>query len=219
MSPPTTSPDPAAIEVLHRYVLETVGPEPASWPGGWPDELEAGLIDAVFSVRARYGNRERKTGVFGAVTRWREHRGGPANDLRVLAATDSQTLRAITNNGKVARRYKADVVIDAAAALDKAGIVTAQDFRDSQKAARAAYLSVKGCGPVTWTYLGMLSEVDGIKPDTWLKRFVQDRIPNARQEEVTSLLTAVAERMNIEARRLDHAVWAYRRSAKMPNES
>lgn len=101
MSPPTASPDPAAIEVLHRYVLETVGPEPANWPGRWPDELEVALIDAVFSVRARYGNRERKTGVFGAVTRWREHRGKPANDLRVLAATSPDALRSMATDGKV----------------------------------------------------------------------------------------------------------------------
>ncbi len=219
MSPPTASPDPAAIEVLHRYVLETVGPEPANWPGRWPDELEAALIDAVFSVRARYGNRERKTGVFGAVTRWREHRGKPANDLRVLAATSPDALRSMATDGKVSRRYKAEVVIDAAAALHKAGIVTAQDFRDNQEPAKAAYLSVKGCGPVTWAYLGILSEVDGIQPDIWLKRFVQDRIPNASQEEVSSLLTAVGERMNIEARRLDHAVCGYRRSAKALHES
>ena len=63
----------------------------------------------------------------------------------------------------------------------------------------------------------MLSEVDGIKPGTWLNRSVQDRIPNASEHEVTSLLTAVAERKNIQARRLDHAVWAYRRSVEVPN--
>ena len=219
MSPPTNNPDPAAVEVLHRYVLETVGPEPANWRGGWPDELEAALIDAVFSVRARYGSRERQTGVCGAWTRWRDHLGERANDLRVLAATSPDALRSITNNGKVSRRYKADVAIDAAAALHKAGIVTAQDFRDNQEPAKAAYLSIKGCGPVTLAYLGMLIEFDAIKPDIWIKRFVQDRIHNATQDEATSLLTAVAERLNIEARRLDHAVWAYRRSAKAPHES
>lgn len=106
MSPQPVSADRSAIDVLHKYVLETVGENPADWPGGWPDEIEAALIDAVFSVRARYGSRERKTGVFGAVTRWREHRGEPADDLRVLAAVAPDTLRSITNNGKVARRYK-----------------------------------------------------------------------------------------------------------------
>ena len=104
MSPPQVRAEPAAIDVLHGYVLETVGQDPTAWPGGWPDEIEAALIDAIFSVRARYGNRARKTGVFGAVSRWREHRGASANDLRVLAGTAPDTLRSVTNNGKVARR-------------------------------------------------------------------------------------------------------------------
>lgn len=111
------------------------------------------------------------------------------------------------------------MVIDAAAALVEAGVITSEDFRSNQAVARSAYLGVKGCGPVTWAYLGILSEVDGIKPDTWLKRFVHDRIPNASQDEVTALLSAVAQRMNIEARRLDHAVWAYRRRTQSAIDS
>ena len=57
----------------------------------------------------------------------------------------------------------------------------------------------------------MLSEVDDVKPDAWLMRFVHDRIPNASKDEAAALLKGVARRMNVEARRLDHAVWAYRR--------
>lgn len=184
---------------------------------GWTDEIEAALIDAAFSVRARYGNRERKPGVFGAVTRWREQRGSRANDLRVLAATAPDTLRTITNDGKIVGRYKAEVVIDAAAALVKAGVVTADDFRHQQSLAKPAYLNVRGCGPVTWANLRMLSEVDDVKADTWLMRFVRDRIPDARHDEAATLLKDVAQRMNVEARRLDHAVWAYRRRAQVPN--
>lgn len=211
MRPPVVNPEPESVDVLHAYVLETVGQDPVAWPGGWPDEIEAALIDAVFSVRARYGNRERKTGVFGAVTRWREHRGAQADDLGVLAATEPDMLRTITNNGKVAGRYKAQIVVDAATALVKVSVVTAEDFRHHQDLAKPAYLNVKGCGPVTWAYLRMLSEVDDVKADTWVMRFVNDRLPNASQEEAAALLKSVAQRMHVDARRLDHAVWAYRR--------
>ncbi len=43
---------------LHAYVLATIGDQIPAWPGGWPDEIDAALIDAVFSVRAHYGSRE-----------------------------------------------------------------------------------------------------------------------------------------------------------------
>jgi len=49
-------------ETLHQYVVETIGDRPGSWPGGWPGEIEAALIDAVFSVRAHYGHRAKKNG-------------------------------------------------------------------------------------------------------------------------------------------------------------
>src|SRR5664279_1559288 len=142
-------------DLLYSHVLKTIGASPGEWPGGWPDEIEAALIDAVFSIRARYGSRERKTGVYGAVVRWRAHRGEPADDLRILAQMSEDLLRGITNGAKSGRRRKADVVIDAAKALADVDVIHAQDFGTRQVAAREAYLSVNGCGPVTWSARGL----------------------------------------------------------------
>lgn len=208
------APPPDAVQKVQDYVTETIGDAPKSWPGGWPEEIEAALIDAVFSVRARYGNRVKKTGVFGAVMRWRQQRVEAANDLRVLMRTEPVHLRAVTNNGRLAGRYKAEVVIEAATALANAGVVTADDFRDKQPAARSAYLSVKGCGPVTWAYLRMLMNVDDVKTDTWVIRFVNDVVPGVGASEAGALLKEVATRMDVDERRLDHAVWAYRRTRR-----
>ena len=77
---------------------------------------------------------------------------------------------------------------------------------------RRAYLSVKGCGPVTWAYLRMLANVDDVKADTWINRFVRDKIPDATTAQAAALVAAVATEMHVEARRLDHAIWAYRRA-------
>jgi hypothetical protein len=88
------------------------------------------------------------------VLRWRDHRGVPADDLRALVDVPSEELQAVVaNNGKIAGRNKAEVVHDAAVAFVNCHIRTANDFRDHQDEARRAYLSVKGCGPVTWAYL------------------------------------------------------------------
>lgn len=201
------------VELLHSYVIETVGAEPAHWPGGWPGEIETALVDAVFSVRAKYGSRERETGVFGAVQRYRRSRGGTADDLRVLASFEETELVRLTNGGKLARRTKAAVAQGAAAALVETGVVHSADLADRQAEARSAYLSVMGCGPVTWQYFRMLLGYDDVKPDTWVMRFVQDRLPDVTTTaDATALVTEVASQLGVPATDLDHAIWRWRRN-------
>lgn len=78
--------------------------------------------------------------------------------------------------------------------------------------ARKAYLSVRGCGPVTWSYFRMLLGHDDVKPDTWIQRFVQDKLPNVKTSgEASRLVHSVATRLGVDARELDHAIWRYRR--------
>src|SRR5262249_13696844 len=141
-----------------------------------------------------------------------DHRKEAADDLAVLAETPEAELRSITNAGRLAGRTKAQVVIDAAQALTSAGVVHAADFPRHEADARAAYLSIKGCGPVTWAYFRMLLGHDDVKPDTWVQRFVQDKIPTATSPAQTSrLVQAVAAQMSVDATALDHAIWRYRR--------
>jgi len=119
---------------------------------------------------------------------------------------------AITNGGKLAGRTKARVVIDAAEALADAGVVHADDLLNRQDEARNAYLAVRGCGPVTWAYFRMLLGHDDVKADTWVKRFVQDKLPAVTgHSEVSHLVHTVAARLGVDARELDHAIWRYRR--------
>jgi hypothetical protein len=91
---------------LRSHIDSTIGASSAGWPGGWPGNIELALIDVIFSVRARYGDRARMTGVYGAVSRWREHRRGQADDLHVLAATPEVEVRGITNAGRLAGRSR-----------------------------------------------------------------------------------------------------------------
>jgi hypothetical protein len=198
---------------LHRHVLQTIGTSPATWPGGWPGEIEAALLDAVFSVRARYGSRTKGTGVFGAVTRWRDRAEGPADDLRRLAAVDEDELRGATNHGRLSGRSKAAVVIDAAGALVDAGVAHADDLPARMVDARAAYLSVKGCGPVTWAYFRMLLGFEDVKPDTWVMRFVREAVPEVKTNETASqLIHEVAALIGVSPTDLDHAIWRYQRA-------
>jgi hypothetical protein len=53
------------------------------WPGGWPEDIEAALVDAVFSARAVYRSK-RGRGIFANVADWRYSR-----DRRSYSATHS----------------------------------------------------------------------------------------------------------------------------------
>lgn len=200
------------LGVLLTSIEVRVGREILAWPGGWPGEIEAALLDAVFSIRARYGGPT--TGVRAVVGRWRENRGGPADDLSVLAAADPEELaRIVDNRAKASRRSKAAIVVDAAEALTGAGLVHAAGYTRSEQQ-RRAYLSVRGCGPVTWTYFGMLLGVEGVKPDTWIVRFVSEAVgERVTTTEAEALVTAAAARLGVSASQLDHAIWQAARSA------
>lgn len=204
--------DESDIEAVAARVRSTIGDDAEVWPGGYPDEIEAALLDAIFSVRARYGSRKNKTGVYGAVYRWREHRGERVDDLSVLAAADPRVLMDVTNRGKISRRRKVVVAIEAAASLIEAGITTAADFRAEPDTAGRAYLRVKGCGHVTLTYLRMLLDVDDVKADTWVIRYVEAAVGSpVSPSAAAALVKAVAGRLQVQERDLDHAIWAYQR--------
>lgn len=114
------------MEHLRTTVVEDL-PE---WPGGWPGEIECALLDAVFSIRARYGGPT--SGVRAVVNRGRTHRGEAADDLRPLAAVDGARLaRFVGNHAKASRRLKAEIVSDAASALLDAGVRSSGDFTGS----------------------------------------------------------------------------------------
>ncbi len=174
-------------------------------------DVEAALLDTVFSIRARYGSPT--TGVRAVVHRWMKHRGGRADDLSVLAAADPTVVREVlSNNAKGSGRYKADIVVDAAARFSAVGLVHAADFTGAADQ-RAAYLGVKGCGRVTWPYFGMLLGASNSKPDTWIMRYVRAVLGDKTStERARALINQAADALGVDASRLDHAIWSYARS-------
>jgi hypothetical protein len=58
----------------------------------------------------------------------------------------------------------------------------------------------------------MLLGYDDVKADTWVKRFVGDKLPSVTTHaEASRLVHAVAARLEVDARQLDHSIWRYRR--------
>lgn len=200
-------------------VVEAVRALPAQWaewPGGWPDEIEAALIDAVLSIRAKYGSPS--NGVRGAVRRYRDAQGGGQLDsLSRLAVYSPEQLRDVLNvNQKTAGVPKAEAIVNAAHALRCAGVERAAELRPAEH--KSAYTSVRGLGWVTWNYFTMLLGVPGIKPDTWIASWVAEAIgePNVAPERAERLLREAADALKTDDReldlsRLDHVIWLHAR--------
>ncbi|WP_344812898.1 hypothetical protein [Microlunatus aurantiacus] len=200
------------VDRLLASIDRRVGQDLPAWPGGWPGQIEAALFDAVFSMQARYGGST--TGVRAVVARWRDHRGGQVDDLAELAAADPEAVADIVRNrAKASRRLKAAIVVEAAGALANAGLIHAADFTGHPDQ-RRAYLSVRGSGPVTWTYFGMLLGVSGVKADTWIVRFVRDAVGRSvTPTEAEALVSAAAAELSVPDSQLDHAIWQAARSS------
>jgi hypothetical protein len=187
----------------------------SSWPGGWPDEIEAALIDAVFSIRARYGSPG--TGVRAVVERWRNERGAQQklDDLEALASPSGRRLSEVAaNNGRTGGSLKSDVVVLVARRLLDVGVGRAHDLfdEDTRVAAKEAYTSVSGLGWVTWSYLLMLIGVPDVKADVHIRSYVARALgePVVSASEAHRLLSAVESPFS-SVIHLDHAVWQLER--------
>lgn len=184
------------------------------WPGGWPHDIEAALIDAVFSIRARYGSET--SGVRGVVQRWRTHRGGERiDDLAELAAVPTETLANVLDNAsKTHGILKSEAVRQAAVVLSAAGIRSSADVSTANReVAKEAYTSVHGLGWVTASYFLMLLGLPSFKADTHVCAYVGDAIGRPGRvsaQEAYSLLASV--RSSFTSTELDHAIWNLQKS-------
>lgn len=201
------------VDVIALVVrVEGAIPRPwVPWPGGWPGEVEAALLDAVLGIRARYGKPH--NGVRGAVGRWRAHRGtgpGGLDELQAMASAPPSELERLLTGQRLSGRMKPAVVSDAAQVLCDAGVRHAADAIARPDVARAGWTSVRGLGDVTAVYFMMLLGEPGVKADTWVRRFVSQAVGR----EVTAahaegLMTAAASRLGVQPTDLDHAVWSH----------
>ena len=181
------------------------------WPGGWPDQIEAALIDAVLSISARYGSET--NGVRGAVARYRASVGlDRPDDLAQLSSQDPEQLQTVLNDQKISGRTKASAIVEAATNLLAVGVKSAADLDPQNPVQKKAYTSVHGLGWVTWEYFGMLLGKPGIKADRWIVRFVNRALDReVTAAEAKALLIEAAAELEATPTELDHAIWAHER--------
>ncbi len=192
------------------------------YPGGYPQEVEAALLDSVFSLSAVYGSPY--TGARAVVRRWREHVGRPMNSLSgFVADVDSaggpRELRTMLRNNAIAVPNSKDQPTKAAAAygvartLTQFGVDTADDVRakntEDAKGLYRAITKERGVGEAGATYFLMLLGIEGVKADVMIRRFVAGALAVAEVEPAQSqdLVAAAAKALEVDMLSLDYAIW------------
>ncbi|WP_144671575.1 hypothetical protein [Arthrobacter sp. U41] len=191
------------------------------WPGGY-ERMDSALVDAVMSIRFRYGrprNDGSWTGARGAVLRYEkhaEHISAPER-LRHLAGQDPVALEGILNRQKVhAGKTKAFAIVEVAKRFAAIGVTEPAHLDPDNADHRTQYTGVSGLGPVTWEYFTMLLSHDGVKADTWITEFVGRAVGRRVTSEFAgSLVKEAAEKLCVEEKGLDHAIWSYASTTRL----
>lgn len=193
------------------------------WPGGYPDRLDLALVDAVMSIRFRYG-KERNgvwTGARGAVQRYQRHteQVAPRDKMRHLASQDPVALEKILNRQKVhAGKTKAFAIVEAAQRFVDIGVTEPAQLVPNNAEHRKQYTGVSGLGPVTWEYFTMLLNHDGVKADSWITEFVGRAIgTRVSSEDAGRLVKEAAQKLGVDEKTLDHAIWNYASTTALKN--
>ena len=215
------------VEKVTARITSHLGP-PSEWwwPGGWPGDIEAALVDAVFSARAVYRSKNGK-GIYANVAAWRAGRDRTDWSLdELIAEIDGMGVDAWA--GHFGNRQhsptrppsapggpsKAATVREAAGALREQGINTATDIGlGNTETAQRVLAAVPGIGRGTANYFLMLLGAPGARPDRMVHRFLRDAAGHAFSDaQAESAVIAAAERLGVQPHVLAHAIWRYESS-------
>lgn len=185
--------------------------------GGWPGEISTALIDAVFSIRAKYRALSPVAGVSGRIRSFRAAEPRVLNDLAALHALGRPRVREIMGSTITGRRLKAKAVVEAAGVFVDHGVISVDDFVSAdEEAMEHAYTNVMGLGPVTFEYFSMLLGIPGVKADTMITRYVNNALRGTGHETVTGSVarTLVIEAFNTAHKgetltHFEHALWRF----------
>jgi hypothetical protein len=230
-------------DVLVEYVRSMIGTTIEPHPGGWPEQSELALIDAVFSSRAVYGvpakDGRSATGVHRVLDHWRSLRADtPLDDLAALvgcidgAGLESlaEVNRQLVPGRDPERLSKWSAVRSVGADLVQAGYLSSRHVveaarGDDAKNLKSAFTETKGVGAVTFDYFLVLLGVPGVKADTMIRAFVDEAIhedvlrgggdeTRVAASKAAQLLRNAAKRLDLNESDLDHAVWLHQRAAR-----
>lgn len=211
----------ALVEAFAQDAQALTEEQLTAYQDGWSGQLPMALLDAVYSIQARYSTPNGK-GLLPRLRTFKELHPAAATDLRELAALSEEQVAAVVGRGVISGRTKASAVLEVARNLMalQPAVHDADSYDHANPEHRRAYVKVHGLADVTHNYLGMLLGYPDVKADTWIIRAVQ-RVANEAGLAITvdaELARTVVARVHESARlgesitHLDHAVWLNERA-------
>ncbi|MGX1739815.1 hypothetical protein ACWIB8_11730 [Corynebacterium flavescens] len=208
----SSDPQLDAVIAATRHIPES---NFTAYRGGYPQEISTALIDAVFSIQAKYDSATPGKGVRNRVQVFRSAHPDVVNSLSALVDLGVERLVQIMGSGKTGRRLKAGAVLEAAAGYAALGVDSADDFRSLDPVTvRPIYTNVQGLGYVTFEYFTMLLGIPGVKTDIMVKRFIAEALSSAGLENVDAKRTRqlveeahFATCLGKDLTHFEHAIW------------
>lgn len=209
---------------VHAVVKATgnIPPENfTAYQGGWQGEIGTALVDAVYSIRAKYNAADPTKGVSGRVRQFRLLYPEARDDLTAIIELGEESIRDVMGNTVTGQRPKSVCVVEAAQAMSQLepAVVTAEDALAADTAeVKQAYTSVKGLGLITAEYFLMHLGIDGVKADRMIVRFVNRALTSERLEEVKHWSEArdliikayeIDSRGAVSLNAFEHAIWLF----------
>lgn len=207
----------AQVGALVAETRKIADSEFTEYGGGWKGRIGTALVDAVFSIRAKYTAKDPTRGVIGRLVAFNEARPEAMDDLDALIELGEHELARIMGRGVTGGRKKAACVIEAAQnlrALDPP-VTTAADLLGADPLqVKKAYTSVHGLSWVTCEYFQMLLGKPGVKADTMIVRFVNAALEASGLDPVDarSARELVVQASGVDVRgatltHFEHALW------------
>ncbi|MFZ2561224.1 MAG: hypothetical protein WAX28_02750 [Corynebacterium variabile] len=177
----TTAQLDAVITAVNKVPEENF----TAYRGGYRQEISTALVDAVFSIQAKYDSDTPGRGVRNRVQVFRSVNPDAVNNLSALVDIGVDQVADIMGSGRTGSRPKAEAVLEAASRYVAVGVTSADDFRGLDPAtAKRTYTGVHGLGYVTFEYFAMLLGIPGVKTDVMIKRFIAEALSTAGLENV-----------------------------------
>ncbi|MFE4194568.1 hypothetical protein ACFRJ9_01780 [Paenarthrobacter sp. NPDC056912] len=217
------------LDLLVKAIAEDLGDPP-----GWTAPVEFRGSLALCALNSAYSLRGSSAAATNVLAKYRALRstadtdsgadlieamdsaGGPVDFARDILRNESKLPG--TNRLRPEGIYEG---LSRLAALDTA-VTTTEHLRtaaaNGSTAPRTAWLSVKGLGPLAWSYLIMNAGVSTeTKPDVMVQRYLVrvlgdgNRLTPARTRQ---LLQLAATELSVEPRDLDRAIWLHESPSK-----